>query len=238
MKRIFLIFMVFATFFLFDTKVNAINTYNQVKVKTSFEESINLNNIEEIEIHLEDATEYSKDYILEKNNNFELTISDVPYGPYHFVYGVVIGDKIGYYNVSAEVNNTDGDSSLEVLVNVTTNKSTTTNKTLTDESINRIVGTEVQTTVSTTKTENDNAGIIIDDETDHDNSGLIVEEDETTTTVSKDIEEARKKEAQEEKKLATRKRNSLIGKIMFSIIGITLLIGIIYASVKIHNANK
>lgn len=237
MKRILLIFMVFATFFLFDTKVNAINTYNQVKVKTSFEETIDLNNIEEIEIHLEDATEYSKDYILEKNNNFELTISDVPYGPYHFVYGVVIGDKIGYYNVSAEVNNTNDDSSLEVLVNVTTNKSTTTNKTLTDESINRIVGTEVQTTVSTTKTENDTAGIIIDDETDHDNSGLIVEEDETTT-VSKDIEEARKKEAQEEKKLETRKRNSLIGKIMFSIIGITLLIGIIYASVKIHNANK
>ncbi len=236
MKKIFLTFTFVFTFFSFYGNVNAINTYNQVNVKTAFEENIDLEKIEEIEIHLEDATEYSKDYILEKSNNFELTISDAPYGPYQFVYGVVIGDKIGYYNVSAEVNTLNDDNSLEVLVSVTTNKNTTTNKTLTEESINRIVGSVTQTT-TTKVTENDNAGIIIDDETDHDDSGLSVEE-ETTTTVSKDVEEARKKEKQEEKKIETRKRNSLIGKIMFSIIGVTLLIGIIYASVKILNANK
>ncbi|MCX4249291.1 MAG: hypothetical protein OSJ65_05970 [Bacilli bacterium] len=236
MKKIFLTFTFVFAFFSFYGNVNAINTYNQVNVKTAFEENIDLEKIEEIEIHLEDATEYSKDYILEKSNNFELTISDAPYGPYQFVYGVVIGDKIGYYNVSAEVNILNDDNSLEVLVSVTTNKNTTTNKTLTEESINRIVGSVTQTT-TTKVTENDNAGIIIDDETDHDDSGLSVEE-ETTTTVSKDVEEARKKEKQEEKKIETRKRNSLIGKIMFSIIGVTLLIGIIYASVKILNANK
>ncbi len=231
-KLIFIITFIF-TFLCFQGFANATNYYNEVIVKTTFEDNIDLNAINEIEIHLEDATEFSKDYLLEKDRNFELAINDVPVGPYKFMYGVVIGDNIGYYSVLASVNIDENNSSVQVLVNVTeSNKKNNNNNTsLTQEEIDRITsGNSVSTTTKVVDS-GDNSGLIIEDENKE-------EKEEETTTIPKDIEEARKKEQQEEKRKQNRAKNNLIGKIMFFTIGIALLIVIIYATIKISNANK
>lgn len=229
-KLIFIITFIF-TFLCFQGFANATNYYNEVIVKTTFEDNIDLNAINEIEIHLEDATEFSKDYLLEKDKNFELAINDVPVGPYKFMYGVVIGDNIGYYSVLASVNIDENNSSVQVLVNVTESNKNNNNTSLTQEEIDRITsGNSVSTTTKVVDS-GDNSGLIIEDENKE-------EKEEETTTIPKDIEEARKKEQQEEKRKQNRAKNNLIGKIMFFTIGIALLIVIIYATIKISNANK
>ena len=229
-KLIFIITFIF-TFLCFQGFANATNYYNEVIVKTTFEDNIDLNAINEIEIHLEDATEFSKDYLLEKAKNFELAINDVPVGPYKFMYGVVIGDNIGYYSVLASVNIDENNSSVQVLVNVTESNKNNNNTSLTQEEIDRITsGNSVSTTTKVVDS-GDNSGLIIEDENKE-------EKEEETTTITKDIEEARKKEQQEEKRKQNRAKNNLIGKIMFFTIGIALLIVIIYATIKISNANK
>jgi hypothetical protein len=229
-KLIFIITFIF-TFLCFQGFANATNYYNEVIVKTTFEDNIDLNAINEIEIHLEDATEFSKDYLLEKAKNFELAINDVPVGPYKFMYGVVIGDNIGYYSVLASVNIDENNSSVQVLVNVTESNKNNNNTSLTQEEIDRITsGNSVSTTTKVVDS-GDNSGLIIEDENKE-------EKEEETTTIPKDIEEARKKEQQEEKRKQNRAKNNLIGKIMFFTIGIALLIVIIYATIKISNANK
>lgn len=231
-KLIFVITLIF-TFLCFQGYANATNYYNEVIVKTTFEDNIDLNAINEIEIHLEDATEFSKDYLLEKDKNFELAISDVPVGPYKFMYGVVIGDNIGYYSVLASVNIDENNSSVQVLVNVTESNKKNNNTSLTQEEIDRITnGNSVSTTTKVVDSD-DNSGLIIEDDNKEEKK-----EEEETTTVPKDIEEARKKEQQEEKRKQNRAKNNLIGKIMFFTIGIALLIVIIYATIKISNANK
>ena len=220
-KLIFIITFIF-TFLCFQGFANATNYYNEVIVKTTFEDNIDLNAINEIEIHLEDATEFSKDYLLEKAKNFELAINDVPVGPYKFMYGVVIGDNIGYYSVLASVNIDENNSSVQVLVNVTESNKNNNNTSLTQEEIDRITsGNSVSTTTKVVDS-GDNSGLIIEDENKE-------EKEEETTTIPKDIEEARKKEQQEEKRKQNRAKNNLIGKIMFFTIGIALLIVIIYA---------
>ena len=229
-KLIFIITFIF-TFLCFQGFANATNYYNEVIVKTTFEDNIDLNAINEIEIHLEDATEFSKDYLLEKAKNFELAINDVPVGPYKFMYGVVIGDNIGYYSVLASVNIDENNSSVQVLVNVTESNKNNNNTSLTQEEIDRITsGNSVSTTTKVVDS-GDNSGLIIEDENKE-------EKEEETTTIPKDIEEERKKEQQEEKRKQKREKNNLIGKIMFFTIGIALLIVIIYATIKISNANK
>ena len=229
-KLIFIITFIF-TFLCFQGFANATNYYNEVIVKTTFEDNIDLNAINEIEIHLEDATEFSKDYLLEKAKNFELAINDVPVGPYKFMYGVVIGDNIGYYSVLASVNIDENNSSVQVLVNVTESNKNNNNTSLTQEEIDRITsGNSVSTTTKVVDS-GDNSGLIIEDENKE-------EKEEETTTIPKDIEEARKKEQQEEKRKQNRAKNNLIGKIMFFTIGIALLSVIIYATIKISNANK
>lgn len=235
MKRIFFITIFMIGFVLFTPNVLATSYYDDVYVKTSFEESIDLNEIEEIEIHLEDATEYSKDYVLEKENNFELTIDDVPVGPYKFIYGVVIGDEIGYYSVSANVNIVSAANLVEVSVTVEkAGEKTTSSKRLTQEEIDKIKGTT--TNNSTKKVDDDTGEIIIGDDNNDENDQS--NDSEEKTTIPAEIEEARKKEEEENRKKEERKRNSLIGKIMFSIIGIVLLGLICYAAIKISNANK
>ena len=229
-KLIFIITFIF-TFLCFQGFANATNYYNEVIVKTTFEDNIDLNAINEIEIHLEDATEFSKDYLLEKAKNFELAINDVPVGPYKFMYGVVIGDNIGYYSVLASVNIDENNSSVQVLVNVTESNKNNNNTSLTQEEIDRITsGNSVSTTTKVVDS-GDNSGLIIEDENKE-------EKEEETTTIPKDIEEARKKEQQEEKRKQNRAKNNLIGKIMFFTIGIALLIVIIYATIKMSIANK
>ncbi len=231
-KLIFIITFIF-TFLCFQGFANATNYYNEVIVKTTFEDNIDLNAINEIEIHLEDATEFSKDYLLEKDKNFELAINDVPVGPYKFMYGVVIGDNIGYYSVLASVNIDENNSSVQVLVNVTESNKKNNNTSLTQEEIDRITnGNSVSTTTKVVDSD-DNSGLIIEDDNKEEKK-----EEEETTTVPKDIEEARKKEQQEEKRKQNRAKNNLIGEIMFFTIGIALLIVIIYATIKISNANK
>lgn len=231
-KLIFIITFIF-TFLCFQGFANATNYYNEVIVKTTFEDNIDLNAINEIEIHLEDATEFSKDYLLEKDKNFELAINDVPVGPYKFMYGVVIGDNIGYYSVLASVNIDENNSSVQVLVNVTESNKKNNNTSLTQEEIDRITnGNSVSTTTKVVDSD-DNSGLIIEDDNKEEKK-----EEEETTTVPKDIEEARKKEQQEEKRKQNRAKNNLIGEIMFFTIGIALLIVTIYATIKISNANK
>ena len=229
-KLIFIITFIF-TFLCFQGFANATNYYNEVIVKSTFEDNIDLNAINEIEIHLEDATEFSKDKKQKKAKNFELAINDVPVGPYKFMYGVVIGDNIGYYSVLASVNIDENNSSVQVLVNVTESNKNNNNTSLTQEEIDRITsGNSVSTTTKVVDS-GDNSGLIIEDENKE-------EKEEETTTIPKDIEEARKKEQQEEKRKQNRAKNNLIGKIMFFTIGIALLIVIIYATIKISNANK
>lgn len=237
MKKVILTLATIISFIVFSNNVYATEYYDAVNVKTSFSESIDLESIEEIEIYLEDITEYSKDYTLESELNYELTIEDVPVGPVKFVYGVVIGDKIGYYSVSATVN-TNNDNTVDVLIIIEeSNIKTNTNSSLTTEEIERIKGTSSTNTQSSTivNNEDDDTGEIIIGDDEEDNSSQKQEE---TTTVPAAVLEEREKEEEEARKKKERKRNSLIGKIMFSLIGIVLICLIIYAAIKISNANK
>lgn len=228
-KRISLLITLFLSTFVCVPSVFAVNYYENVRVRTEFSEEIVLTNIDSIEIYLEDATEYSKDYLLEKDKNFELTIENVPVGPYNLRYGVVNNDEIGYYRVSATVNVDEATNSLDVLINVSLQNNIKTDTTLTQEDIDRISGTTEPTT------KDQSSGIIVEDDEDDETDN---EANEDTNVTSKDIEQAREKEKQEEKKRKNRKRNSIIGKVMFSIIGLVFLSIIIYAAIKISRANK
>lgn len=233
MKKILLIITAVISLLICTPSVFATNYFDSVNVKTSFAEDVDMESIERIEIHLEDATEYSKDYLLEKDNDFELSIDDVPVGPYKFVYGVVIGDEIGYYSVSATVNINNQTNTVDVLVIIDKGK-TNSNKSveLTEKEVEKIKGTSSKVTQNNDDNENE---IIIGDDDDNDEES---EDEENSSKIPKAVEAARQKEQEEERKQKERKRNSLIGKIMFSIIGIVFVCLIIYAAIKISNANK
>lgn len=209
----------------------AVNYYDKVVVKTIFSEDIDLTNIESVEVFLEDSTEYSRNYLLEKDKNFELTIENVPVGPYNFRYGVVNNDEIGYYRVSATVNIDEGANMVEVLVNVLEQNNKQSTQALTQEEIDRISGS---TTTSTT-TKASSSGIIIEDDEEETKKN---ESKEESTTIPKDVEEARNQAKREEEKRKNRKKNSLIGKILFSLIGIVFICALSYAAIKISKANK
>lgn len=233
MKKIMTLLICLISFFTFSRSVYATNYYDKVNIKATFAENVDMTEIEEIEVHLEDATEFSKDHLLERVNNYEVTLTDVPVGPYKFIYGVVIDDKIGYYSVSATVNINNETNTVDVLVIVeTSNIKTNNNTNLTQEEVDRIKGST--TTTKKAESTDESVEIIIDDE-EYENDS---KDEESKTTVPANIEEAREKEKEEKKKQETRKRNNLIGIIMFSLIGITILCTIIYAGIKIMNANK
>ena len=205
MKKILLSFLVLMIVsFIFIPKTYALNYYNSVNIKTAFSEDINLESINWIEVHLEDSTEYSKEYFLEKDKNFTLNLENVPVGPYNFRYGVVNDDQIGYYKVSADIVINEEANIVDVTILVTLQN----NQTYENSSLNND---------NTSNTTTNDSSPVVDDE---DSEVIIGEEDEKDKNEEKDksqtneddevlsdyIKQEREKEEQAIKKILNRKK--------------------------------
>lgn len=229
MKKLLMIFCLVIGLFLFIPNSYAINYYDSVNFKTAFAEEINLEEITKIEIAYADQTEYTKYLMLTKENNFESTLTDVPIGNILVEYGIVNNDVIGYYNVTAEVYD-NYDNTIDIVVNVTL-QNNIKNEDLIDGLKKEIVPSSNYTGQTTTnKVDADN----------QESEEIDISNSSTTTTTTKKIveedEEAAQKKAEE--KALNRKKSNIIGIVMFSIIGIVIFVGAIYASIKISKANK
>ena len=232
MKKIFIITILsFFSMLLYIPNTNAVAFYTNVTINTAFDESIDLNNIEWIEVFIEDSTEYSRSYVLEKDNNFTLNVKDVPIGPFIFQYGVVNDDEIGYYRVSADININKETETVVVTVIVTLQNNQVYDRIpLTEDDVNNIIGSDE---------EEDNITIDEDDEEDED---IVIGSDKSEENEDEDIldeiKEEREKEKLEKEKEENRKKSNLIARIMFSIIGIVIIIGVLFVTIKISRANK
>lgn len=212
-------------------KTYAITYYEDVNIRAAFDESIDINNIEWVEVFIEDSTEYSKSYILNKYNNFTLNVDDVPIGQFIFQYGVVNDDEIGYYRVSADININNETKTVDVNVIVTLQNNQVYERIpLTENDVNNVVGSNTNKDETTNDNREDDEIIIGGYESEKNDS----DEEE----IPDEIKEAREKEKREREKEEKRKKSNMIGRIMFSIIGIILAIGIIFVTIKISRANK
>ncbi len=220
MKKIFLLIIIWLSGIIFIPNTLAINYYDNVEVTTVFDESIEIDDIKQIEIAYVDATGYTKYFILKKENNFEYTLENVPVGDDISVeYGVVDNDYIGYYNISSELNVEDNTANLVILVTITNNEK------------NSNIPEEIKEMLESSSNYND-----VSDENDLDDNIEI-----TTTqvkTTSKEEEKEKEKEQEEKEQEEHNKKSNMIGIILFSTIGLVLLIAILYATIKIIKANK
>lgn len=227
MKKIGLLICLFLSAIAFIPNSYAINYYSSVKFKASFAEEINLDSIDQIEIAYVDQTNYTKYLILTKENNFESTLENVPVGEINVEYGIVNNDTIGYYNVSADIYD-NYDNTIDVIVNIN----------LQNNQKNEELAEEIKNELSTSN----NSGSFKETTTNSsENDPIDVSEGnttKTTTTIRNELEEQEEIRKQEEKKAANRKKSNIVGIIMFSIIGITLFVAIVYATIKISKANK
>lgn len=236
MKKIVLAIMFcLISFMAFPKDGLAITEYDAVNISTNFEENINLEKIDSIIVYFEDATSLEHDYVLEKENDFKLTLTEIPVGEFAFRYGVVRNDKTGddvagYYKVLAETNIDTASNTVTALVTVAlqNNKIQNTEK-INAEEMDNIMGDPDDT--QTIKDEEDDTIIVEDDE---DTTEKV--DEESTTKIREDDKED--EEAREVEKEKNRKKNRLISLIMFSLIGITVLVLLLYAFIKISLANK
>ncbi|MCH5167612.1 MAG: hypothetical protein J1F35_06980 [Erysipelotrichales bacterium] len=237
MKKLLLSFLVLIIFsFIFIPNTYAINYYSSVNIKTAFSEDVDIERIEWIEVHLEDSTEYSKEYYLEKDKNFTLSLENVPVGPYNFRYGVVNDDQIGYYKVSSDIVINEETNIVDVTILVTLqNNETHTKVTLNNDEVSNIVGNNTTNNNNNSAVNEDEENEVIIGDDEEENSEQTANDEEKLTDY---IVQEREKEQLEIEKAKKRKRNSLIGKILFSIIGLVLLIGGLFVAYKISVANK
>lgn len=240
MKKIFLLII---SVFVFVQPVYAARYYQNVAIKASFSEEVNLSDIKTIEVVFEDASEYSKSYILKKENNFELNLENIPVGPFILRYSIVNDDVIGYYSAQAEVTENELQNSLDVMVTIAlqNNKKNTTD----DNKISNLIDQINKKTPSnslnngatnTTTSSNNSSGIIIDDEdiSDDDNET----DHDPNYKPTNPITNSGSDEKRQEERAKNRQKSNLIGTIMFSIIGVFLLFGVIITSIKFIKANK
>ncbi len=226
MKKIFMFLCLAISFFGFRANIYAINYYSAVNFKTSFSEEINLEEINKIEIAYADQTEYTKYLMLLKDNNFESILTDVPVGDFSVEYGIVNDDTIGYYNVRADVYD-NYDNTLDVVVNITL-QNNPKNEDLTGD-----LKTEIVPSTNQIKPSNGTTTAVSDEEID------ISDSTTTTSTTNKvDIKEEEEQQKREEEKRQNRKKSNIIGIMMFSTIGIVIIVAGIYAAIKISKANK
>lgn len=204
----------------------AINYYDSVKFKAAFSEEINLEEIKEIEIAYVDQTNYTKYLILTKESNFESILKEVPNGTINVEYGIVNNDTIGYYNISADVYD-NYDNTIDVIVNVKL-QNNVKNEEIKDDVKKDIIPSGNSSNSSSTTTSNSTGSTTV---SSNNNA-------KTTTKSSVRVEDEEEIRKQEEKKIANRRKSNLAGTILFSIIGLTVLIAGIYAAIKISQANK
>ncbi len=240
MKKIFLLII---SVFVFIQPVYAARYYQNVAIKASFSEEVNLSDIKTIEVVFEDASEYSKSYILKKENNFELNLENIPVGPFILRYSIVNDDVIGYYSAQAEVTENELQNSLDVMVTIAlqNNKKNTTD----DNKISNLIDQINKKTPSnslnngatnTTTSSNNSSGIIIDDEDSSDDDNETDHDPNYKPT--NPIANSGSDEKRQEERAKNRQKSNLIGTIMFSIIGVFLLFGVIITSIKFIKANK
>lgn len=231
MKKIVLAIMFcLISFMAFPKDGLAINYYDSVNISTNFEENIDLEKIDSIEVFFEDATSIEHGYVLEKENDFKLTLTEIPTGEFAFRYGVVGDDGAGYYKVLAETNIDTASNTVTALVTVAlqNNKIQNTEK-INAEEMDNIMGDPDDTQ---TMTDEEDDTIIVEDDED---TTEKVDEESTTKIREDDKEDEETREVEKEK---NRKKNRLISLIMFSLIGITVLVLLLYAFIKISLANK
>ncbi len=183
-----------------------------VHFSTSFDENVDTEKINAIILLTTDANDNEIEVDLEKKNHYASTLTNIPEGNFVVDSLAVEEDYIGTYLLDYNSRYENNDLYIDVLVKNTQKKQNTTLPTITDEEWARIYGNEGKgsTTTSTTST-----------------TQSIQNTKEITT------EEAKVEEKKEE--IKTRKK---IYVIIFSILGLCLLIVLLHAFRKIINANK
>lgn len=223
MKKISLFIIALLSFIVYIPNTLAINYYDSVNVTTIFEEDIDIDNIKQIEIAYADETGYTKYFMLQKENNFEHFLESVPVGNITIEYGVVDNDTIGYYNLTSELNVEGNIANMVIYVSLQNNEKT----------VNEIPSEikEILTPNSNYSAYNNSTSNI------EDNPDIEISTTIKTTKSIKEENEIKEQEKEENKKKHDRKSN-IIGIIMYSTLGIVILIAGLYATIKIIKANK
>lgn len=226
MKKILLLIM--AIMLMITPRVNALTFYESVTVNTSFSEEIDINSIEKIYVTLEDATQEAKVYTLKQEDGFSTVLTNIAAGTLRFDYGVVDNDKIGKYKITGNVNISSDYKTATVNLLVENQINNSHDNELSDEVLDIIYDNKKTTTTTTKKVEVNNDTEIV----------IGGNNESTTTTSTQIIDSENNDKIEEEKKVQNRKKNDLIGIVIFSILGIIILIGLLFVIVKISKANK
>lgn len=223
MKRIILCICLLLSFYVYNVSAQE---YSTVNVITFFDENVKIDDIPKINLsfyaegidYVDDVSTISLELELSKDNNYSTTANNVKIVDKSNLFAMVDKDKYGKYNCSIEM-----DTSTPSVANITIN--VTENTYVKDENVSipkNMLDSFVGNMSTTKKIES---------------SDEVVIGSKTTTTTHKATQKVEEMEKQKQKE-KNRKKNNIIITILFSTLGIFVLIVSIFVVYKFINANK
>lgn len=249
MKKVLIILIALITITSINS-VYALSYYDSVNITAVFSEEVDPYSIDTITVSLGLPTEEEKVVELKLSDSFSKDIIEIPKGNIEFLYGIVDDDRLSEYTVTGNVIKTPNNSDLEIKIVVSkTQNNEVSSKDLTEDQYNIIQGGKI-------KSDKDYGKILVknedgtysykskdnqstDDEQNDNGLDIDLSEDNTTITTKKiEVNKTSEEIKQEREEKRIKEKNSIIAKILFTIIGVVLLCAVVFASVKIMNANK
>lgn len=241
MKRKIILIFIFLMF-IFIPSVRAEDNM-KVIFNTSFEEQIDLDDIDAIYIMMDDANHKDYQIVLRKKNNFYSELTNLPSGVIYLNSLSVAKDYTVDYDIEYVITQTsDEEMVVSLLVKKIEKDPNRERVQITEEELAEMLGydplsivtsdttTSISTTTTTTEDDNDS------------NEPIDISPNRTTTTATSTLtdEEIKAQEKEQEaleKEEASKKRNHIYLIVILVIVAIILVFGII-TGVKIANANK
>lgn len=213
MKKILIILIMF--FSCAYLKVDALEYYD-IEVSTLFEENIEFDEVPTINLSLyvfnptkeDDIGDLKEQYELTKENNYSTIIKDALITDDVTLEASIKGDDLGLFDCKLEFTEPI-DNVAKITITVTRNNYEKHDVKISKDSVFKVYGI---TTSSSNQT--------------------------TTTKITESVEETIKKEQEQIKKEEQNKKNNQITNILFITIGIIIVIGVIFVTIKFVNSNK
>lgn len=211
---------------LFIPHIRALENNTTVNFSVSFEENIDIDKIDKIFIMMDDAEGQDYEIVLERKNNFNLELDNV--GGDVIINSIVINQDylVEYEFEDNIIYESDTELSVKILVRAAEKNSNKDPVAIDEEALKRIFGNNVNSNSTTTTT----TEVIIPSPNDK----------TTTTEIKEEIDEEKLKEEQQkqdEHQVNQIKRNNIY-KIVLVLFLLIIIIFILFAAIKIANANK
>lgn len=266
MKKLLISIMLVVSSFFFSIKVNAWEYFETVEYKVAFEETVDYEAIKTIAVGLEvNPTAQGQEvymvdeYLVVEENFRKVKTNEILFGEIELA-GIRIGNDAGAIKYKFDYNITYPSPKKAVIQIVVYNKDLSTTKSTADKTvIEQVIKDHIMTDedrelyeeyekdkTTTTTTANGRYEVVTDP-----SSGQIIYDPETsqpittyitttatTTKSQQEIEREEKEKKEKEEKEAKNKKETLILKIMWGIIGAVVVLGGVFVTVKIYKASK